>query len=299
MGLLQLLAVAETALGKRSFQRFQFPVDGLALGIVIVQLRLFSQKEVLQFFDGLAKRFCPFDIFIITKQENIRFQDLEALVELLIFFRDLGLPLQRVEPGLDFVEDVLNTGEVFACPLELSFSFFLADAVGHDAGGFFKNLAAVFAFLGKDFVDPALADQGIAFPADARIAEKLLNVSEPAAGFVQLIFAVPAAINAARYAYLGKSAFQRSVAVVKRQGDFAVGGALSLLRAAENHVFHLRAAQDAGALLAQHPTDGVADIALARAVRPDDAGNSLIEDDLGPIHKGFEPVQFEFFKLHP
>ena len=50
---------------------------------------------------------------------------------------------------------------------------------------------------------------------------------------------------------------------------------LRVLRPVENHPFHLVGAQRLGALLPDDPADGVRDVALAAAVRPDDRGNPL------------------------
>ena len=64
---------------------------------------------------------------------------------------------------------------------------------------------------------------------------------------------------------------QRVVGVVDRQGDLGPAQRGPAGGAGEDDVFHLAAAQRLGALLAEHPGDRVDDVALARAVRPDDA----------------------------
>ena len=64
-------------------------------------------------------------------------------------------------------------------------------------------------------------------------------------------------------------------------------------------VLHLAAAaQLLGAGLAQNPADGVGDVRLARAVRPDNAGNALADLDLCLIGEGFEALDFQFFQAH-
>ena len=82
------------------------------------------------------------------------------------------------------------------------------------------------------------------------------------------------------------------------QPHFGGRGRLARVAAAEDHVFHLLAAQALGALLAHHPGDGVGDVALAAAVRADDGGDALVEGQLGAIGKRFEAVDFETFKTH-
>ena len=181
---------------------------------------------------------------------------------------------------------------------ELAFRLFLADAVGHDARRFLEDLAAVLALLGEDLVDASLTDQGVALAPDARVPEQLLDIPEPAGHMVQLVFAVPVAVDAAGHADLGEGAFQLPVLVVEQQGDLAERGAPALLRAAEYDVLHARAAQGLGALLAEHPAHGVADIALAGAVGAHDARDALAEDDLCPVGEGFEAVEFKLFQFH-
>jgi len=64
---------------------------------------------------------------------------------------------------------------------------------------------------------------------------------------------------------------------------------LPRLAAVEDHVHHLVTAQALGALLAQHPDDGIGDVALAAPVGPDDGGDATVEGELGPLGKRLEP----------
>src|SRR6185436_11922863 len=73
---------------------------------------------------------------------------------------------------------------------------------------------------------------------------------------------------------------------------------LARIAAVEDHVLHLVAAKALGALLAQHPRDGVGNIALAAPVGPDDGGDTLIEGELRPIGEGLETRDFETLETH-
>ena len=53
-----------------------------------------------------------------------------------------------------------------------------------------------------------------------------------------------------------------------------------------------------GALLAQHPADGVGDIAFAASVRPDHGGNAGLKRDDCLVAEGFETDHFEGLELH-
>ncbi len=92
---------------------------------------------------------------------------------------------------------------------------------------------------------------------------------------------------------------------LRRQGQagqpkahFSGRARLARVAAAEDHVLHLVAAQALGALLAKHPRDGVGDVALAAAIRPDDGGDALVERKLGAVGEGLEPGDLEAFEAH-
>ena len=58
------------------------------------------------------------------------------------------------------------------------------------------------------------------------------------------------------------------------------------------------AAQPQGRLLAQHPADGVRDVGLAAPVRPDHAGDPVVEGDAGAIQEGLEAHDVESTDPH-
>ena len=63
------------------------------------------------------------------------------------------------------------------------------------------------------------------------------------------------------------------------QCDRHVGKSLrfSKLRTSKNNILHRAAAQLLASLLTEHPAHRISDIALAAAVRTDDARNSVVE----------------------
>ena len=82
------------------------------------------------------------------------------------------------------------------------------------------------------------------------------------------------------------------------QPDLGGAGRLSRIRAAEDDVFHLLAAQALRALFAHDPGQGVGDVALAAAVRADNRGHPAVEGQLGAIGKRLEAGYFETFETH-
>src|ERR1019366_6836854 len=88
--------------------------------------------------------------------------------------------------------------------LELAKGFLLLVLVLVDARGFFKNRAAILGMRAENLVDLSLRHQRVARPADARVHEQSLDVAEAAGRFVDEIFAIAVAMNAARDRDLGE-----------------------------------------------------------------------------------------------
>ncbi len=83
---------------------------------------------------------------------------------------------------------------------------------------------------------------------------------------------------------------------IDRQGNFGnllTGhpAAAAPAGAVEDHVRHLPPAQRSGGLLAEHPLDGVDDVALAAAVRPNDATDAVIKVEFRPVGEALEARQ--------
>ena len=206
--------------------------------------------------------------------------------------------MQGLDAAAQFFQDVVNAIQVFQRAGQLALGFLLAHAESADARRFFKHLAAILTFIGQDIVDTTLADIGIAVLAHAGIVEKLLDILESAGGFIEIVFAVAVAVQPAGDGHLGKLGFQRAILVVKHQRNLGVGQLFALFGAVEDDVLHAAAAQLTGVLLAQHPLDRVADIAFARSIGADDAGDAAVKDHLGALREGLEAVNFQLFQLH-
>jgi hypothetical protein len=73
---------------------------------------------------------------------------------------------------------------------------------------------------------------------------------------------------------------------------------LARFGAVEDHILHLLAPQSRlRALLAEHPEDGIHNVAFSGPVRPDDGGDTGGETDFG-FGEGFEPGQFQGLEVH-
>ena len=128
--------------------------------------------------------------------------------------------------------------------------------------------------------------------------EQLHNVAQAAGFFVEVIFTFAGAVSAAGYHYFALRVFELSVLVLKNERDLAIGHRPAFLRAREDDVLHLGAAQRFGALLTQHPAHRIGDIALAGTVGSYNARNTLIKTDIRALRERFEAIDFKPGQLH-
>ena len=83
-----------------------------------------------------------------------------------------------------------------------------------------------------------------------------------------------------------------------RQRDLRHPERLPFARAGEDHVFHPRAAEALGALLAQNPTDRITEVGFAAAVRSHNGGDAgAVKPHLRAVIEGFESMNIDAFKL--
>ena len=61
----------------------------------------------------------------------------------------------------------------------------------------------------------------------------------------------------------------------------------------ENDVGHFLTAQGLGRLLAEHPADGVENVAFARAIGADDRGDSVVKFQNCFVTEGFESLHLQ------
>ena len=72
---------------------------------------------------------------------------------------------------------------------------------------------------------------------------------------------------------------------------------LAFARTGEDHVFHPAAAQALGALLAENPTDGVAEVRFAAAVRTDNGRDAGAVKRISSGRKRLKPLDFNALEL--
>ena len=232
--------------------------------------------------------------FVGPDQEKIQIQLLQLRAQLQIDPGVLRVLLQRRQAAVQLLQDIVHPVQVFLRMGQLPVRLFLAGPELDDTGCFLKNQAPVLPFPGQDLVNPPLADDGIAFLADAGIPEKVDHVLQAADGAVQEILALPRPVNPPGHHNLRVIQGQGPVLVVEHQGHLAVAQRLPLLGAVKNNVLHAAAAKQFRALLPQHPAHSVADVAFPGSVGADDGGDPFVQQDLRPLGEGLESVKLQF-----
>ena len=207
----------------------------------------------------------------------------------------LRLLTQGLHLQLQLLDLVVDTEEILLRLFQLPLRFFLSVTKTGNAGGFLKNLPPVGALVGNDLGDAALADDGIAVPAQAGVHEQVVDVLQTHLLPVDIILAVAAAVILAGEHDLAAVRIKNVGGVVYNQADLCIAQSTPLLGAAEDHVLHLAAPEGLGALFAHDPEDGVGDVGLAGAVGPHDGSDILFKGEPGFIRKGFETLYLQCF----
>ena len=213
------------------------------------------------------------------------------------FLRLLGLLAQRLHLQLQLVDLVPDAHQVLLGALQSALGLLLPVAEAGDAGGLLKDLPAVGALHREDLIYLALADDGIALPAQAGIHKKLVHVLEAHRAAVDVVLALPRAVVPAGDHHLVLRHLEAAVRVVQYQADLGKAQLPAPFRAAENHVLHLSAPEGPGGLLPHHPADGVREIGLARAIGAHDGRDILSEGEHGLIREGFEALDLKRFQI--
>ena len=167
-----------------------------------------------------------------------------------------------------------------------------------NAGGFFENGPPIFRARAEDQIDFALLHDRVGAATHAGVGKQRLDIAEPAQRFVEQIFGITVAINAARYAHVVPVHAQLTAAVRKRERDFAEPDWFARIGPIENNVGHFAAAKRLGGLFAENPANGIEHVGFSAAVRSDDGGDSFVKFEKRFVREGFETDELERVKMH-
>ncbi len=213
----------------------------------------------------------------------------------------LGLvPLdpQGLQLKLQLVHLVVHPQQVLVGALQLALGLLLPVAEAGDARRLLKDLPPVGGPLGQDLVDAALADDGIALPAQAGVHEQLADILQAHRIPVDVVFALPGAVIPPCDHDLVLLPGQAVVAVVQHQGHLGIARLPPLGRAAEDHVLHPAPPQGTGGLLPHDPAHRVRQVGLAGAVRPHDGGDALVKGQHRLFREGLKALEHQRLEIH-
>ena len=138
-----------------------------------------------------------------------------------------------------------------------------------------------------------MLDEGVAPRSKSGVQQQILHILEPGLTAVDPVFTAGIPVQTTGQHNFFGGPWQRRVRHFQSKFHFGHAHGLPLARAREDHIGHLRAAQQAGPLLAQHPGQGIRDIRLAAAVGSHNGRHANRKGQLLRVGKGFEAVEFE------
>ena len=210
----------------------------------------------------------------------------------------LALARERTHLALHLGDQVVEALQVDRRLLEAALGGAAAIAIEPDAGRFLEQLATIVGTVGEQRVDHLALDDDAGVGAEAGAAQQVGDVAQPAGRAVQEVVALARAREAPRDDDFLERDREHAVVVREVQRDFGDVHRASRRRPLEDHLFHLRAAQQPRALLAEHPAHGVGHVGLAAAVRADDRRDARIEHHLGGVGERLESLQLELGQPH-
>ena len=244
--------------------------------------------------DGGAGGFCV----VVLVNVQIDLVVAQFFVQFAVFFCLFRLPRERREHMLHLAHALQVNIQIVVGVGKAALDVLFARLEHDDARRFLKDGAAVFGLCVHDLFDLALPDDGIPLFAQPHAVQTIDDVFHAAGLFVDEVFALPAAEKTAREGDLLVIEVGKHMrGIIERERHFAERLALARLCSAENDVLHTRTAHRLCRLFTEHPANGIGNVALAAAVRPDDAGHAVIEFDFGFVRKGLETVEFDFFEI--
>ena len=116
-----------------------------------------------------------------------------------------------------------------------------------------------------------------------------MNVTQTAFLVVDEVFARTVAMHAARHNDFGIIRSKRAIAIIDDNRNFGKTHGGAFFSTAKDNVLHFTHTQSSGFLFAKHPADGVRNIRLATAVRPNDSRKTLRREvNFCPLREGFK-----------
>src|SRR4029079_1431338 len=219
-------------------------------------------------------------------------------IELGVAFGASPLARERPHLALHFGDEVIEPLQIDGRLLQTTLGGATAIAIESYARGFLEQLAAVVRAVGQERVDHLAFDDHARVGAKTGAAKQIRDVGQTAGCAMQERVSFAGAREGTREQNFLEREGQRAVFIREVQRDFGAVHRPARRRTLEDHFFHLGAAQQTRALLAEHPANGVGDIGFAAAIRPDDRRDARVEQHLGGVGERFEALQLELGEPH-
>ncbi|OPZ74246.1 MAG: hypothetical protein BWY82_00783 [Verrucomicrobia bacterium ADurb.Bin474] len=208
------------------------------------------------------------------------------------------LSLERAHALGHLINDVGYPRQVYFRQTELVEGLFALAFVFGDSGSLFKNRPPFHRIGRQNLVDLPLHQKGIGNLPYPRIHKQVLDILQPAYLTVDEIVTPLIPCDSTDNLNLMKLCAKLPLAIGEHQFDLTKRKRLPVLGSCEDNILHLAPTQGLGALFSKDPADGIHDVALSTAIRPNHSGHSRPEIQLSRISKAFETVQCYGFEKH-
>ncbi len=202
-----------------------------------------------------------------------------------------GLLLEGLVLDLQGAEHVLQAHQVVLGGAQPQLGLVAPRMEAGDAGCFLEQDAALGRLGGDDVADAALADQSVGPRTGRRVGEQQLHVAGPDLLGIDAVGRAAATLDAAADLELFLAVEGRrcgTVGVVEAEDDLGDVARRTVAGAAEDDVVHAAAAHLLGRGFTHHPAQGFHQVRLAAAVRPDDPGQPLFDQEVCRVDEGLE-----------
>ena len=228
-----------------------------------------------------------------------RAQTRDLAAELLGALRGRRLERKRPQALAHLLLDVARALDLQRDARELQLGAMPAALELPESSRLLDERAPILRLRRENLLDLALADDRVHGRAEPHVREDLDEVRTPNRSAVDEVLALGAAHEPSRDRDLGEVEIgPRAVLVVEDELDLAVLCSLPVAAACEEHVVGLLGAQLGRRERAGGPDDGVGDVRLAGAVRPDDDGNAGLERDLERVGERLEAADAKRAQVH-
>jgi hypothetical protein len=211
------------------------------------------------------------------------------------------LSLQTLDLLVDLRQHVLESHEIFLGAFQAQLGLMAARMQARDAGRLFEDQSARLRFGRDDFANLALPHEGRRARAGRSVREEQLDVPRPHLAAIDAICRAGLALDAARH-FDGFSVVEggrrQTIGVVEHEADFGHVARRTIAAAREDHVLHAGRAHVLVGILAHHPSQGLDEIGLAAAVRPDDSGEARFDGEVRRFAEGFETGKTQLVEPH-